>query len=180
MKHIKLFEEFITEARLTPAQSWLTDHHVASIKVAEAEHVIELIGQNISMMQAIKDPINADHMRQFIEHQQWNQKRHTGFMKKAMKTVAGLMKELPEVTTPSLVAALPACERAAELKGKYEGMPFIQDNAMEFAKERYTTNTKDLKTIGAHSDAYQKEHAAGVKELEAANKEYLALFDQVA
>lgn len=174
MKHVKLFEQFVNEARMSAAQSWLTEYFDACTKNAEANYIVELEKLKIDMLNSIKNPINTNHITGYIDHMTGNMKRNVGIAKKADKTKANLLKELPEIIkgNPAVEQAIPVAEKAAELKGKYDGLPFIRDEYEEWATEKLTTDAQDLKNILKVTDAYHKEFAAGKKEFEAANKEY--------
>lgn len=174
MKHVKLFEQFVNEARMSIAQSWLTEYFNACTKNAEANYIVVLEKLKIDMFKLIKNPINDGHITQYIDHMTWNMKRNVGIAKKAEKTKANLLKELPEIikSNPAVEQAIPVAEKAAELKGKYDGLPFIRDEYEEWAADSLTTDPQDLKNILKVTDAYHKEFAAGKKEFEAANSEY--------
>jgi hypothetical protein len=174
MKHIKLYEQFINEARMSPAQSWLTDYFNACTQNAESNYIVELEKLKTDMLNSIKNPINASHIIGYTDHMAGNMKRNVGIAKKADKTKANLLKELPEIikSNPAVEQAIPVAEKAAELKGKYDGLPFIRDQYEEWATEKLTTDATDLKNILKVTDAYHKEFAAGKKEFAAANSEY--------
>jgi len=174
MKYIKLFEQFINEARMSSAQSWLTDYFNACAQNAEANYIVELEKLKTDMLNSIKNPINAAHITGYTDHMAGNMKRNVGIAKKADKTKANLLKELPEIIKGNLAVeqAIPVAERAAELKGKYDGLPFIRYEYEEWATEKLTTDATDLKNILKVTDAYHKEFESGKKEFEVANKEY--------
>ena len=173
MKHIKLFEEFLNEARMSAAQSWLTDYFNAVMTNAESNYFVDLEKLQIDMFTSIKNPIDNKYIDEYVEHSKWNSKRHIGIAKKADKKKNELLKELPEIlkSNPGVEKAIPIAERAAKLKGKYD-IQFIRSKYEEYAKDNLTTDTTDLKNILKVTDAYHKEFEAGKKELEKAQKEY--------
>lgn len=174
MKHIKLFEEFLNEARMSIAQSWLNDYFNACTQKEEANYIVELEKLQINMLGLIKNPINAKNIADSIDHMKWNMKRNVGIAKRADKKKNELLKELPEIIkdNPAIEQAIPVAEKAAELKGKYDGLPFIRNEYEEYAKDALTTDATDLKNILKVTNSYHKEFAAGKKELESAKKEY--------
>ena len=159
---------------MTPAQSWLTEYFNACTQSAESNYIVELEKLKTGIFNSIKNPINPAHITGYVDHMAGNMKRNVGIAKKAEKTKANLLKELPEIikSNPAVEQAIPVAEKAAELKGKYDGLPFIRDEYAEWATEKLTTDTQDLKNILKATDAYHKEFAAGKKEFEAANSEY--------
>jgi DNA repair ATPase RecN len=156
MKHVKLFEQFVTEARDSQIKSWAWDYYNTCEEIGQWERAVENQTVELDWLESIDSP--SQKIQDAIDHKKASLKRAAKFVKKKTKKKMKLESEFEEIKDTSKDADK-LKDMACAAGMATSGLPHFQDGLIEV-----------MSNYGAPEES--------IKELEKITKEYQANLDK--
>ena len=177
MKYVKLFEEFVSEARSSQEKSLLQDYWNANYEFTMANDVVNLEQDSLEIYKVIKNPIDANSIQGRIDDVKSNTKKQRAISNKWAKKISQLEKEAEKYDITSQQMEL--TKNAATLQGQWGGLPFFREEYEEFASQFLSKDRKDLDAINKIVDAYHKEYDKKHEEASKVNDDWDKMIDSM-